>query len=674
MKKLLSLIIIPALIFISIAPTYGAQSDSKELEAAILSVKNLVTIGDSYTNFTYSSWQGEAGTAESGKKMWSLNWSEPQYAKSVYAVVDSNGLIRNYNRYEDGVYSQSFGTLSKKDGEGIALSFLKKVLPKEYNDIRFNQYYGYGNLKSYTFNLYINDVKVDFIHMTVGVNSESHEVVDYSSDNLGYLDKTSFPASDKIITLKEGKAAYLKDIGVKLGYRIYNDYDKQTTKTFLSYGLASQNWGIDALTGKPLDYNYYNMYEGGEGGMGGQGGSRDSDSLSPIEENAVTDIEGLLSQKEGEGLLKSKVQILSNAGKLDYVSLSKDMFTQQYVWYFSYEKGAGSIDAMTGEVISFSLYTDNEKKTNNISLDKAKDTAKKMIDTLSPEKGKNVVFDEFVSSYGDDFDAYYLTFTRLENDLPIVDNTINVTVAKDDGKVISYYTNWNDNVKFPKPGDVITEEKAFDIFAEKSGFDLAYIVVGERPLLAYIFSDIVSYQIDPDTGGLLDYDGKPFRDIKVDGYTDIKGKWYENVVTTLLENGYYLEGDSFNGNKAITQEDFFRYLYSKDSYYMDREELYLMIKQNGVIEPDEINPEGLLLRQDAAKFAVRYLGLEKAGKNYKIYINVFKDYVKPEYRGYTALAQSLGIIEGNSSKRFLPTKASSRAEAAVMIFRIINES
>jgi hypothetical protein len=81
-----------------------------------------------------------------------------------------------------------------------------------------------------------------------------------------------------------------------------------------------------------------------------------------------------------------------------------------------------------------------------------------------------------------------------------------------------------------------------------------------------------------------------------------------------------------------------------------------------------------LLRQDAAKYAVRYLGLEKAGQQYKIYRNVFRDYIKPEYRGYTALAQALGIIEGNSSNRFLPTKGSTRAEAAVMIFRIINAS
>jgi len=674
MKKLLSLLIVPLLVFASIAPTYGAQSDSKELESAIRVVKNLITIEDSFTNFSYSTWEGDMTSAESGTKMWSLNWNEPKYTKSIYAVVDSNGLLRNFNKYEDGNYSQSFGTLSKKEGESIAVSFLNKVLPKKFNDFRFSNYYGYGNVKSYTFDLYVNDVKIDFIHMTVGVNSDTYEVMEYSSENLGYLNRVTFAAPGQVITLDQGKEAYLDSIGVELGYRIYNDYEKQTVKPFLSYGLTSQNWGIDALTGKPVEYNYYSMYEGGEGGMGDQGGIGDSDTLSPIEENAVTDVKGLLSQEEGAALLKKSVPVLSNVGKLDYVSLSKDMFSDQYVWYFSYEKGSGSLNAMTGEIISFSLYTDYSGKTKRVSLEKARDTAKKMIDTLSPEKGKNVLYNEYVSDYTDNFDAYYFTFTRQEGDIPVIDNSITVTVTKDEGKVVSYYTNWNETIEFPEIGKVITEKEAFDIFADHSGFDLAYILVDEKPLLAYTFTDDISYQINPTNGGLIDYAGKTFRDTKVEGYTDIKGKWYEDVVTTLLENGYYLEGEAFAGNKSITQSEFFRYLYSKDNNYMDQEELYWMLEQNGIIESDEINPDGLLLRQDAAKFAVRYLGLEKAGEKYKIYRNVFRDYISPEYRGYTALAQAMGIIEGNSSNRFLPTKNSTRAEAAVMIFRIINES
>lgn len=674
MKKLLSMIIVSALVFASIAPVSGAQSDSKELEAAIRVVKNLVTIEDIFTSFSYSTWEGDMDSAESGNKMWSLNWNEPKYTKSIYAVVDSNGLLRNFNKYEDGNNSPRLGSLSNKDGETIALSFLKKVLPKEFNDIRFSKYNGYGNVKSFTFDLYINDVRVDFIHLTVGINSDSHQVIDYSSDNLGYLNKATFPTPAKVISPDAGKDSYLENIGIKLGYRIFNDYEKQVAKTFLSYSVTSQQWGIDAVTGKPVEYSDYSVYEGGEGGMSDQGGIGDSDTLSPIEENALAEVEGLLSQEEGAAILKKNVLVLSNVGKLDYVSLSKDIFSNQYVWYFAYEKGDGSIDAMTGEVISFSLYTDYSNKTNRVSLDAAKATAEKMIAIISPEKAKNLKYNGFASSYGDDFDAYYLTFTRQEGDIPVIDNNITVTVTKDQGRVVSYYTNWNENIKFPEIGKRITEEEAFGIFADYSGFDLSYILVDKKPLLAYTFTDIISYQINPTNGGLLDYAGKTFRDNKFDGYNDIKGKWYEDVVTTLLENGYYLEGDTFGGNKAITQKEFFRYLYSKDNNYMVQEELYRMLEQNGIIEKDEINPDGMLLRQDAAKFAVRYLGLEKAGEKYKIYRNVFKDYIKPEYRGYTSLAQALGIVEGSSSNRFFPTKNSTRAEAAVMIFRIINAS
>lgn len=673
MKKLLSLIIVPALILVSTVPTYGAQSDSKELESAIGVVKNLITIEDSYTNFTYSTWEGDMAS-DKGSKMWSLNWNQPKYTKSIYAVVDSNGLLRNFNRYEDGNYSQSFGSLSKKEGEKIALSFLKKVLPKEFNDIRYSTYYGYGNVKTYNFDLYINDVKVDFIHMTVGINSDSHQVIEYSSDNLGYLNKSTFPAPEKIISLDKGKESYLANIGTELAYRIHNDYDKQIAKTFLSYTIPTQNWGIDALTGKLIEFNDYSIYPEGEGGAGDLGGIGDSDSLSPIEENAVSNVEGLISQEEAANILKKSLPSLSNLGKLDYVSLSKDIFAEQYVWYLSYEKGGGSIDARTGELINFSIYTDYSNKTKRTSYESAKLAAEKIIATLSPEKNKNLKYNEFASNYSDNFDGYYLTYTRQEGNLPVVDNNITVTVTKDEGKVVSYYTNWNKDIKFPEIGKIISNKEAFDIFAKKSSFDLTYILIEDSPRLAYAFTDNISYQINPSNGELIDYTGKIFRDNKIDGYKDIKGKWYENVVNILLENSYYLEGENFAGNNAISQKEFFRYLYSKDYNYMDQEELYWMLEQNGIIESDEINPDGLLLRQDAAKFAIRYLGLEKAGQHYQIYRNVFKDYIKPEYRGYTALSQSLGIIQGNSSKRFFPTKSTTRAEAAVMIYRIINAS
>lgn len=674
MKKILSLIIVPALILVSTVPTFGAQSDSKELESAINVVKNLITIEDSFTNFTYSTWEGDMNSADKGNKMWSLNWSQPKYTKSIYALVDSRGLLRNFSRNEDGNYSQSFGSMSKKDGQDIALSFLKKVIPEKYNDIRFSSYYGYGNIKSYSFDLYIHDVKVDFINMTVGINSDSHQVIEYSSDNLGFLNQADFPVPGKIITKDEGKKAYLESIGAELAYRIYNDYEKQKATTFLSYNIPSQNWGIDALTGKMIEYNYYSIYDGGEGGMGEAGGMRDSDSLSPIEEAAVANVEGLISQEEAAAILKKDLPALSNAGEIEYASLSNDLFSDQYVWYLSYEKASGSVDAKSGEVISFSLYTDYTSKARRVSFESAKYTADKMIAILSPEKSENVKFNEFASSYSDNFEAYYFTFTRQEGEIPVVDNNITVTVTKDEGKVVSYYTNWNRDIKFPQVGEVISQEQAFDLFADKSAFELTYLLVDENPRLAYAFTDIISYQINPSNGGLIDYTGKTYHDNTFDGYTDIKGKWYEDVVTTLSENGYYLEGDTFVGNKAITQKEFFRYLYSKDYKYMDQEELYWMLEQNGILEPNEIDPEGLLLRQDAAKFAVRYLGLEKAGQHYEIYRSFFRDYIKPEYRGYTALSQALGIIEGNSARRFLPTKSTTRAEAAVMIYRIINAS
>ena len=186
--------------------------------------------------------------------------------------------------------------------------------------------------------------------------------------------------------------------------------------------------------------------------------------------------------------------------------------------------------------------------------------------------------------------------------------------------------------------------------------------------LVYGFMSFPEFSVDPVTGTLLGFDGEPFRDRRgVQGYDDIAGKWYENTVMLLLDSGYYIEGRSFDGNAHITQEEFLRYLHSPMQSFFSQDDFYDMLIQNRIITREEIAPDSILARQDAAKYAIRFLGLGKAAQDGSIFRNPFRDRITEDYLGYAALVRSLGIMQGDSRGNFNGEHSMTRAQAAVVI-------
>ena len=57
MKRVMIMILVLSLVLASAIPGFAEESDSKDLEKAILAVKNVVTIPSDYKDFNYSSSQ-----------------------------------------------------------------------------------------------------------------------------------------------------------------------------------------------------------------------------------------------------------------------------------------------------------------------------------------------------------------------------------------------------------------------------------------------------------------------------------------------------------------------------------------------------------------------------------------------------------------------------------------
>ena len=671
MKRFLSLLLILSLVLSMTVFAYGAEEDSRELEKAITAVKSLVKVDEDFTVFSHSTWKEEYNPVEKGLTIWYLEWYDGENSKNISAQVDENGLLRSFSKYVDKPYSAKPGAMSKAEGDEIAKAFLTKALPEGFKNVKLKDYYSYGQSKTYNYDLYVNNIRVDFITISVAVDSDDKEVTNYYTQNLGALNKLTFPKAEGIIGKDKAAASYIDKIGVDLDYLIYNDYQKRQAFTFPAYLASPANMAVDAITGEVVYYNPYFFGYGGEGGMGSADLSQSQKELSPVEQEAVDTVKGLLDKKDALSLLTGKVHSLSKDKYQDSASLTKDQFSGRYAWGFNFENGYGAVDAKTGEIINFSLYEDYKEVKNGISHETAVKKAEEAVKLYSDSKVDKVVYDKNQSTLTGDNYAYYVVFARVEKDMKVKGNGISVTVSKKDGKILNYYVEWNPLLTFKELEKAVSEEDAFSVFDENSKFGPAYIYTDDKVALAYIFNNPIGYNVDPVTKELKDYRGRLYKDNKKEGYPDIKGKWYEKEVTMLLENGHFLDQDTFNGNASITQEGFLRYLYS-DYYYLDQDEFYKALESDGKVKKEEKNPDSTLLRKDAAKFAVRYIGLAKAAEQPQIYQQAFTDYVQKEYKGYAALAKALSIMKGDKRGRFLQNKETTNGEAAVIIYNTLN--
>ena len=77
------------------------------------------------------------------------------------------------------------------------------------------------------------------------------------------------------------------------------------------------------------------------------------------------------------------------------------------------------------------------------------------------------------------------------------------------------------------------------------------------------------------------------------------------------------------------------------------------------------------MRQDAAKYAIRFLGLGKAAEVKGIYANLFQDAPAAGYEGYAALCYGLGIIKGDKNGNFDGRRVLTNAEAAAVIYNLM---
>lgn len=691
--KILSVLLVMALILTTGVPAFGAEVDSKGLEKAITAAKIVVTVPDSFTDFNYTTSQNTVNGKTYTYR--NLTWNDVSTGGSMYATIDENGNLTNYYYYnsmnEPDRNQQGLSKITKPQALKTATDFLSKAVPGFGNRMKevVNQELSvYGTDYQLYFKLYVNDIPVDFINATVSVNRYTGEISNYYFNGvIGDLNLTSYPAPTGVVGFDAAGKAYISEIGMDLKYYSNYDYMKKTLKVFSAYETNAYGKAIDAKTGKVVDLFFDDYGYPMAGGAGGKDKGASQDQASPEfteeEQAAIENTNGLIEKSAAEAVARS---FGTNFGELKTISLSNSYIEKEkYFWNMEFELGYASVNAATSELTGFNLNIDYTNKGGSITQERAKVLAEEFIKKISPDKFAAIKYVDTNSLYPipyleADYGYHNVNFVRQANGIDFTSNTMNVTVDKTTGKVVSYYSEWYDKVTFPSIEKAITKEAAFAKTSSIADYGLIYKKTGAAEIsLVYDFINSGGVLLDGLTGDRINWDGTPYSSGSV--YMDIKGNWAEKMILELQDNGYYFPapsgtagttGDKFNPKSTTTQIEFLRYLYAPvQDQYMEDDVFYNMLMTSGIVKKAEINAAQNISRQDVAKFVARYLGYEKLAVKTAVFKSIFKDTPQTGYQGYAVICYAFDIIKGDAKGNFNGSKTITHAESAKVIYQTL---
>lgn len=697
MKKILAFILTFTLMFTLAVPMGAsalAKADPKiKLDEAITKVKTALELKTDDYNFSYN-----YNDNQNGLSTWELSWnSKKATGGGIYVSIDSEtGDIVNYNSYIP--YSTQTNLripkYSKAEAQAAVEKFLNKIAPDKFKETSLkdnpnsimNDKMIYTS-DSYSFN-YIREINgLDFFEngMNISIDKNTLAIRNYSLT----WDKGTFADPTKVISIDKAKEIFGTKEGLGLAYNLISNNDKKTVSPILVYSLKNGNYPIDALTGDIIN-NSINPIAF-TSAAADKAAVSNSTGLTPQEQSSV-DASGKYISKD-QAILEAKKYIsVTDKFNLNSANLNVNDSDKSATWYInwdysatkgSYSYASVTVDAITGKMISFSMYGNDyyPDKDSPVSYtkDQGKEIAAKFISSLEPDKFKITEFKDLNQNVTitPNQDDYSFAYVAKVNGATCNFDTFNITINPYTGKVMTYSSNWTD-VTFTTTAGAITLDNAYSSLYKVAKLNLRYIKYSNyepgKPAtsqvkLAYVL-DGLQGDFDAKTGLQIDYAGNPITVTPKIDYTDIKGNTAENAISTLVDMGIIDDTTAtFSPDASILQKDFIKmlikslpnnyiaYSLTKDGA-VDYTSYYDTAIQKGILTEAQKNPEAKVTRQDAAKYIIRAMGLGYLANDTGIFVPTYKDAnkINKAYKGYAAIASSIhllpstnGNFDGNSN-------------------------
>ena len=676
MRKLFSAVLVAALLITSAVPVFGSNTpESVELERAIRQVRAVIEIPSAASIFEHSSWDDGVNG-----RTWNLMWRSDNWEIMYSATVDSTGRLTNF--FSSYSNMPTGGDMTRAQGQGIAEEFLGRVAPSGIDDFRLLESSADLHSFSFSFVAYMNDFPVRDWVFTVGVNKATERVSNYFA-SFGTIGDITFTVPENIISAGSAKQAFLESDNITLIYNSFFNWSTQQLRIFPSFVLNSQYF-VDAGTGEITTPP--NVFFGGafaDFALGRQaldGTAQPEGELIPVEREAVEGLAGVISREQAIRTATGAVPGLTATSEVVSANLhTRHDDRSRHLWHLQFENSISvTIDANANRLNSFFDFGWREPGTTIVAADVAERTAREFANRVaSREMAQAELFEgmstlEIQPVQRDMGVLYRFVFARDVNGIPFPGNNISVSIEPSTGRVVGFDITWNANLQFPAIGEALSLEEVFNIYAASLGFELFYTLTSNNEMtLVYGFRNWPGFTIDPITGMRLGFDGDEFREQRaVTSYDDIAGRWYESAVMSLLDKGYFLAGTSFNGSAQITQYEFLRFLHSPWGV-TSQDNFYDWMVSGGIILREEIAPDSIITRQEAARITIRFLGLQRAAQDESIFINPFNDAVSEGFLGYAALVRALGIMTGDTAGNFNGAGQLTRAQAAVIINNLL---
>jgi hypothetical protein len=685
-----------------------ATASSAELEKIITAVKSKITVPSELSNFSYNYYSGSGNSY-----VWNLSWSNKDGSKTIYVNSDSKGHIFNYSYNTDKAYKPVY---LQEELKSKADAFIKSIASDITGKLQYTETSSastYNGTYTYQYQRVENGIPMPDNTVSVGVNYQTGEVTNYSAN---WLYDVSIPGSAVKITKEDAAAKIGKNIKMTLSYQsayVKNaDGKSSTIKAFLVYSPDNSYIAVDAVSGKVYTTQNQWVTTSSDQATAAETKAKDAGTgFTPEEVKEIESIKGLITKTDAIKAIKNNTKLLFDK---NMTSVSANLYKRNsdsrdasYVWNINFsdprEVKDGSndtyradayavVDAKTGKIISYYSSTKNYYNTTKEEWESAKvkytqkqgkTTLESFIKEQVPDYFKNTEytgsFDDYVIAYKDTkpvYGGYSYNYQRVNEGIAYAANNINGAVDGVTGKVYSFGYNWDKNITFEAPKNIISADKAFTNYIANEGYRLIYevyyensissgkdtdAVYNQTPSVRLVYrTDISPEYFSPFTGKQLDYEGKEY--VKPTGlytYTDIEGNSSARNIKLLANMGIGFDGGLYKPTQTITADELLSFI-EKANFYFNSSKYKLT--------------GSTVSRLNAAKFAVQVLGLEKAASISGIYSINTSDQasISQSDIGYAAIAYGLKILLPGSDNKLRPSDSLTRQDAADLLVGMLN--
>lgn len=725
-KRILSIMLASALAFTMAAPGYAAGTgDSADRLAAVTrKVKDTLALDtEGYQNFSGQLTEGELAPT------WRLSWSGED--GSLEITASESGSILSCYRYssEDDRDSTPLRlpTGDQAKAKEAASAFLKRVLgsgetvdldaaASSENSLRQTRYYFRGTIL-------LNGCPSP-LRFSLTVRASDYTVAQFHRDSLetGYIG--TVPAAS-FHTKQAAAESLLRDtLSLRLEY-VLEEGSSTAVLRYLPNPIDS--FYVDDDAGKLV--NLTKLYEElGRDGKNEAGIDKDLKLNAPTADaetgGGLTQAEQLGAEKLkgtlGKETLDQKARAVSQLGLGSYGLASASYQEQKMdgasviVARLTYAKRSEdetlrrwvTLDAKTGALMSVqsSGHWDGSE-VKKVDEAAARKTAEEFLS--AQQKDRFSLCAAYTAGSGQENGRYGVRgfqYARKANGYFFPADQFTVGIDAVDGSVCSYSQSWSQNVKFDSPDGVISEEKALSAYFSTFQVTKGYVAVPQKldlsdpeyaPLAEMGYCALNSLKLgwqltapEKSAAGIDAKTGQPVFQPAVEPhsvrYDDLAGSPAKNAAEALADYGIGYAGGRFRPGQKLTQLDLAALLASTQGVLVDPDHLadgdadqvYRAVYGMGALQRDERKDSQPLSRMDVIRILLDAGGYRPAAQLQGIYRTDFsdQDQIPDTMLGYAALAQAIGVVQGDSAGRLNPSQAATRGDAAVMLLAFMQRS